>query len=230
MRSFVFASLMSLSDPLHACEVALMLAVDLSGSVDLNEYRIQMDGLAAGLRDPSVSAALVGGQSKLALMQWTGTSRQQVVIGWTAITDEADLLAFATEVAATPRLWRNYSTAIGEALALSLPYFAQVPECERRVIDVSGDGPSNEGRLPQSVWPELQAAGVTVNALAIEASLPGLTTYFESNVITGPGAFAATANTYDDYPEEIARKLLRELTKSLAALNPQVSEFVITDF
>lgn len=197
-----------------------MLAVDVSGSVDPNEYRIQMDGLRAGLLDSSVATALVAGQSKLALMQWTGTSRQEVVIGWTTMRDDVDVLAFANQVAAAPRLWRNFSTAIGEAMLLSLPYFAQVPECQRRVIDISGDGPSNEGRSPRSVWPELQAAGVTVNALVIEASLPGLTAYFESDVIIGPGAFAATANTFDDYPEEIARKLLRELTKSIALLDP----------
>ena len=220
MRAILCASFMTFAAPAQACEVALMLAVDVSGSVDPREYRIQMEGLAAGLLDSSVSAALVGGQSKLALMQWTGTGRQEVVIGWTTMRDDTDVLAFANEVVVMPRLWRNFSTAIGEALALSLSYFAQVPECERRVIDISGDGPSNEGRLPSSVWPQLQAAGVTVNALVIEASLPGLTQYFESDVITGPGAFAVTANTFDDYPEEIARKLLRELTKSLAALDP----------
>lgn len=220
MRAILCASLMSFAVPAQACEVALMLAVDVSGSVDPDEYRIQMDGLAAGLLDRSVSAALVGGQSKLALMQWTGTNRQEVVIGWTTMHDDADVLAFANEVVATPRVWRNFSTAIGEALVLSLPHFAQVPECARHVIDISGDGPSNEGRVPRSVWPALAAAGITVNALVIEASIPGLTKYFESDVITGPGAFAATANTFDDYPEEIVRKLLRELTKSIAALEP----------
>lgn len=221
MRAIFCASFLTFATPVQACEVALMLAVDVSGSVDPAEYRIQMDGLAAGLLDSAVSGALVGGQSKLALMQWTGTSRQEVVIGWTTMRDDADVLAFAEKVTSTPRVWRNFSTAIGEALQLSLPYFAQVPECERHVIDISGDGPSNEGRLPNLVWPQLAAAGVTVNALVIEASLPGLTRYFESDVITGPGAFAATADTFEDYPREITRKLLRELTKSVALLDPQ---------
>ncbi|MEJ8561516.1 DUF1194 domain-containing protein [Yoonia sp. GPGPB17] len=220
MRAILCASLMNFATPAPACEVALMLAVDVSGSVDPDEYRIQMDGLAAGLLDSSVSAALVGGQSKLALMQWTGTSRQEVVIGWSTMHDDTDVLAFANQVVVTPRIWRNFSTAIGEALVLSLPYFAQVPECERYVVDISGDGPSNEGRVPNAVWPELRAAGVTVNALVIEASVPGLTRYFESDVITGPAAFAVTANTFEDYPAEIRRKLLRELTKPLAALDP----------
>ena len=220
MRAFLCASFMTIAAPALACEVALMLAVDVSGSVDPREYRIQMEGLREGLLDRAVSAALVGGQSKLALMQWTGTSRQEVVIGWTTMRDDADVLAFANDVVSTPRVWRNFSTAIGEALVLSLPYFAQVPECERYVIDISGDGPSNEGRAPRSVWPALQAAGVTVNALVIEAGIPGLTRYFESDVITGPGAFAVTANGFEDYPREIRRKLLRELTKSIAVLEP----------
>ncbi len=220
MRAFLYASFMTIAAPALACEVALMLAVDVSGSVDPREYRIQMEGLREGLLDRAVSAALVGGQSKLALMQWTGTSRQEVVIGWTTMRDDADVLAFANDVVSTPRVWRNFSTAIGEALVLSLPYFAQVPECERYVIDISGDGPSNEGRAPRSVWPALQAAGVTVNALVIEAGIPGLTRYFESDVITGPGAFAVTANGFEEYPREIRRKLLRELTKSIAVLEP----------
>ena len=220
MRAILLASFLTSAVPAAACEVALMLAVDVSGSVDPDEYRIQMDGLAAGLRDRSVLAALVDGQSKLALMQWTGSSRQRVVIDWTTMHDDAAVYAFANEVVETRRVWRNFSTAIGEALALSLPYFAQVPECARHVIDISGDGPSNEGRAPQSVWSALRAANITVNALVIEASIPGLTAYFESDVITGPGAFAATANTFEDYPDEIARKLLRELTKSLAMVDP----------
>ena len=216
MRATLFASLMTFAAPIQACEVALMLAVDVSGSVDPSEYRIQMDGLAAGLMDSSVSGALVGGQSKLALMQWTGSGRQRITIDWTTVQNVDDVAAFAEEVIRAPRAWRNFSTAIGEAMALSVEAFAQVPECKRHVIDISGDGPSNEGRTPRDLWPAMALAGITVNALVIEDSVPGLTTYFETEVITGPGAFAVTANTFDDYPKEIIRKLLRELTKVVA--------------
>lgn len=219
MRHVFFASLMSFASPVQACEVALMLAVDVSGSVDAAEYRIQMDGLAAALTDRSVSDALVSGQVKLALMQWTGSGRQTVVINWTEMTSPADVAAFAAQVVAEPRLWRDYSTAIGEAMALSLAYFAIVPECKRHVIDISGDGKSNEGRLPSEIWEELAAASVTVNALAIEESVPGLTRYFETDVIMGPGAFAVTASGFDDYPEQIVRKLFRELTKAIVLLD-----------
>ena len=195
-----------------------MLAVDVSGSVSPGEYRIQMDGVAAGLMDRAVSAALIGGQSQLALMQWTGSGRQQVVIDWAVMDDPADVAGFAEQVIRAPRIWRNYSTAIGEAMALSIDAFARVPDCRRFVIDISGDGPSNEGRLPRAIWPDLAAAGITVNALVIEENVPGLTAYYEAEVITGPGAFAVTANTFDDYPDEIARKLLRELTRAVAAV------------
>lgn len=219
MRHALFASLLSFTSPAQACEVALMLAVDVSGSVDAAEYRIQMDGLAAALTDRSVSDALVSGQVKLALMQWTGSGRQSVVINWTEMADPADVTSFAAQVVAEPRLWRDYSTAIGEAMALSLAYFAVVPECKRHVIDISGDGENNEGRLPTDVWEQLTEAGVTVNALVIEESVPNLTAYFETEVIMGPGSFAVTANSFDDYPDQIVRKLYRELTKAIVMLD-----------
>ena len=216
MRGILCASFVSFAAPAQACEVALMLAVDVSGSVDAREYRIQMDGLAAALLDRSVAAALINGQVKLALMQWTGSGRQAVVINWTEMISQAAVVDFADQVIMEPRLWRDYSTAIGEALALSLAYFAQVPECKRHVLDISGDGESNEGRLPRDIWENLAAAQITVNALVIEESVPGLTGYFEEEVIMGPGSFAVTANTFDDYPEQIVRKLFRELTKVVA--------------
>lgn len=217
MRVAIFASLIGLATPVQACEVALMLAVDVSGSVDPDEYRVQMDGLASALVDRSVMGALIEGKVQLALMQWTGSGRQSVVINWKEMTTEVDVITFADQVVAEPRVWRNFSTAIGEAMALSLAYFAQVPDCKRHVVDISGDGRSNEGRSPRSLWEQLAEAEVTVNALAIEQSVPKLTAYFENEVITGPGAFAVTANTFEEYPEQMVRKLYRELTKVIAS-------------
>lgn len=219
MKAMVLAGLGSAATAVQACDVALMLAVDVSGSVDGSEYRIQMDGLAAALTDRSIMGALVASEAQVALMQWTGTGRQTVVINWTQMTHPDDVAAFAFQVATMPRVWRDFSTAIGEAMALSLPYFEIVPECDRKVIDISGDGISNEGSFPSDHWPALEAAGVTVNALVIEDTGFGLTEWFEENVITGPGAFAVTANTFDEYPEQIVRKLYRELTQPISALD-----------
>ena len=218
MRAAFLASLISFATPVVACDVALMLAVDVSGSVDRDEYRIQMEGLAAGLADPTITAALINGQVQLALMQWTGSGRQSVGLNWTTMTDEEAVSQFSAQIIAEPRVWRDFSTAIGEAMALSLDYFAVVPECTRHVIDISGDGINNEGRSPQSTWDDLTAAGITVNALVIEESVAGLTTYFEEEVILGPLSFAVTANTFEDYPEQIIRKLYRELTQVVSTI------------
>ncbi|NOD47943.1 MULTISPECIES: DUF1194 domain-containing protein [unclassified Ruegeria] len=201
-----------------ACDLALALAVDVSGSVDSSEYRIQMDGLATGLRDPIVSEALVQGQAQLMLVQWTGSSRQQITIPWTRIDSFAALDRFADQVSADPRIWRNFSTAIGEALQTTLDSFEPVSHCARHLIDLSGDGVSNEGVEPTQVHAALRDRGVVVNALAIEESEPDLTAYFFENVIVGEGAFVVSAAGFADYPERIRRKLLREVTQQTAEL------------
>ncbi|UWR21685.1 DUF1194 domain-containing protein [Sulfitobacter sp. S190] len=201
-----------------ACDLALVLAVDVSGSVDRDEYRTQMDGLAAGLRDGTVAQALVDAQARVSLVQWSGSTRQRQTIPWTAMTDAAQVATFADRVRDDARVWRNFSTAVGEAVQLSLESFAQVALCRRKVIDVSGDGVSNEGLLPATLRPALTAAGVTVNALAIETDDADLTGWFYENVIHGPGAFVITANGFEDYPAQIRRKLQREITRQVGRL------------
>lgn len=202
------------------CGLALVLAVDVSGSVDTREYRIQMDGLALALRDGIVADALVDQQAQVSLVQWTGSSRQRQTIGWTPLTTRADVLALADRIEADPRIWRNFSTAIGEAVQLAADSFDAVPQCKRRVIDVSGDGVSNEGIEPASLREMLAARKITVNALAIETDQTDLTGYFYENLIHGERAFVITADGFDDYPDQIRRKLQRETTKQLSLLTP----------
>lgn len=198
---------------MRACDLALLLAVDVSGSVDRDEYRIQMGGLAAALRDGIVADALVSQQAQVALVQWTGASRQRQTIPWTPMLSYADVLRLAERVDGDERVWRNYSTAIGEAVAVSRAAFAEVPHCRRRVIDVSGDGVSNEGIAPATQRAALDADGIVLNALAIETDDTDLTAYFFENLISGPGAFVMTADGFADYPVQIKRKLQRETTK-----------------
>jgi hypothetical protein len=100
---------------LWACEIALVLAVDVSGSVDAKEYDLQMRGLALALRDGAVSEALVSSRAQVALVQWTGSSRQQVALPWREIRSFADTEALAVAVTEAPRAWRHFSTAIGAA-------------------------------------------------------------------------------------------------------------------
>lgn len=212
--------------PARACDLALVLAVDVSGSVDPQEYRIQMDGLAAGLRDPLVSEALVRAQAQVALLQWSGSSRQQVTLPWAQMSNFVAVDEFAHRVQTDPRVWRNFSTAVGEALELALSSFQHVPDCKRHVIDISGDGPSNEGVAPEQMRQALRADNVTVNAIAIEESEPDLTAYFFEHVITGEGAFVVTATGFQDYPDKIRRKLLREVTKQAVRVNESPNALV----
>lgn len=200
----------------RACDLALVLAVDVSGSVDRREYDIQMQGLAAALQDGIVREALVEAEAMVTLVQWTGSSRQRQTIPWTQMRSDADVTALAASVFENRRVWRNYSTAIGEALEKAERVLADVPQCRRKVIDVSGDGISNEGIDPLSRHPALEALGVVVNALAIETGEEDLTGWFYENLIMGPGAFVITANGFEDYPEQIRRKLIREITRPLS--------------
>lgn len=218
MRTLALLFLL-LAKPAAACDLALLFAVDVSGSVDPDEYRIQMEGLAHALRDDQVAEALVSGNAALSLVQWTGTSRQKITIPWVEVGSYPALEAFAATVAVDPRTWRNFSTAIGEGLRLSLAAFDTAPDCARRIIDISGDGVSNEGAEPSQLRPLATQKSVTINALVIEDATAGdLTGYYYENVITGPGAFVMTADGYADYPDRIRQKLLREVTQVFGAL------------
>lgn len=217
LRSLALFFWISQAPPAAACGLALVLAVDVSGSVDAREYRVQMDGLAAALRDGIVVDALLDQQAMVALIQWTGSSRQARTIDWRQMRTDADVSALAQAVAADARVWRNYSTAIGEALGAAMVALEEVPQCARKVIDVSGDGISNEGPMPAARHAALKALGVTVNALAIESDEDDLTDWFFEHLITGEGAFVMTAENFEAYPAQIRRKLQRETTRQTSA-------------
>ncbi|MCL5776765.1 DUF1194 domain-containing protein [Limibaculum sp. FT325] len=202
-----------------ACGLELILAVDVSGSVDADEFAIQMGGLADAFASPSVAAAIAGveGGVLATLTQWSGVSRQRQMVGWHRVTDAASAQAFAAAVRASPRAWRNFSTAIGEAIAHAHAIGAEAPEpCGRRVIDISGDGASNEGQRPRDVSRAVAAAGYTINALVIRGADPDPLEEYMTQVIAGPGAFVEVAEGFDAYPQAILRKLLREIEQPLA--------------
>lgn len=207
-----------------ACELALVLAVDVSGSVDRDEYDIQMQGLAAALEDGIVADALVDQSAKVTLIQWSGSSRQRQTLPWVSIESHGDVAELADKIGNDPREWRNFSTAIGEALEASMAALDDVPECSRMVIDVSGDGVSNEGASPDTIRAAIKAKGIIVNGLAIETDKTDLTAYFYENLIVGEGAFVVTADGFEDYPEQIKRKLQRETSKRLSSLG-ETKEF-----
>ncbi len=204
--------------PAAACGVALALTVDVSGSVDAREYELQMGGLAAALRDGLVADALVSEKAAVMVVHWSGQSRQSVVIPWTRVETVAHADALADKVEAVPRAWRNFSTGIGEALAFTANQFGAVADCERKVIDVSGDGKSNEGAPPEDINGALAAAGFVINGLSIEGETSQLTEYYRDKVIAGPNSFVIPSFGFNDYPEKIRKKLIREVTKQVSSL------------
>ncbi len=203
-----------LARPVAACETALLLAVDVSGSISLEEYTLQMEGLASAIEDPKIVTALLEGQNRVALVQWSGSRDQRLALPWQRLQDENDVAALAAKIRKIKRPQRHTVTAIGEAIRFSLAQFADASDCDRMVIDVSGDGEENEGMTLRAARAEAEAARVTINAIAIEIDDQhlGLSAYFLRFVVTSEG-FVVTARGLPDYPRAIRAKLLRELSK-----------------
>lgn len=216
MKNTLISLFLSLAVPATACDLALLLAVDVSGSVDRDEYAVQMVGLADALRDGIIVEALVRQSAQVSLMQWTGSSRQEITIPWRPMRTPDAVLNLAADIEGDPRVWRNYSTAIGEALVASSAAFDVVSDCRRLVLDVSGDGVSNEGIAPNQIKTSMAEAGITINALAIETDKTDLTAYFFENVIAGEGAFVLRSDGFAGYPAAIRRKLRREVLDQLS--------------
>ncbi len=204
------------AQPALACETALLLSIDVSGSIDLGDYRLQIDGLATALQEPEVAEALVKGQVALAVVQWSGIEEQSLVLPWQRMLADADVTRFAGRAAAIPRAFSGSDTAVGQGLRFATAQFAAVPDCRRKVIDISGDGQENAGFTDAKARTEAMDAGLMINAIAIEepgAAIP-ITTYYRRWIIT-PGGFVMTARGLQNYAETLRLKLLRELTKPI---------------
>ena len=205
---------LTLSTPVSACDTALLLAIDVSGSIDKGEYALQIGGLYEALRDPEVAEVLLRGQVALSVMQWSGVGRQAMVMPWQRMLSPDALDRFAAAARAFPRSFQGSDTAVGEAVTFALSQFAQVTDCKRHVIDVSGDGPENAGTNVASARTRAVAQNVEINAIAIEdmgQSAP--TTSFYRNWVITPKGFVMTARGLDDYARTLRAKLLRELIK-----------------
>ncbi|NBC96041.1 MAG: DUF1194 domain-containing protein [Deinococcus-Thermus bacterium] len=195
-----------------ACETALLLAIDVSNSIDPGEYRIQRDGLAAALRDGVVVEAMMRGANAVAVMQWSGKNMQAMSIPWRRIGTGAEMLALADAVEAMPRAHIGSNTAIGEALRVGVGEILTQGDCARLIIDVSGDGPDNAGTRLDGARALARSAGITVNGLAIDGLGAATTTYYERRLVT-PDGFVETANGFSDFPRAIRAKIRREVSR-----------------
>jgi hypothetical protein len=195
--------------------MALVLAVDVSESVDAGEYQLQHEGIARAFENPDVIAAITNGGAgaiDVLMLEWSDRDKQAIVVDWSKVSDAASGAAFAAKVRSGARS-SNGLTAVGDALLASAAAFKTLPdEAQRRVIDVSGDGMANVGPRPDDIRDTLVAQGLTINGLAILASEPWLDTYYNNEVIGGDGAFLLQVKDFDSFATAIKQKLLAEIS------------------
>ena len=222
--------------PLHAAEVPvdleLVLAVDISASIGGDEQRLQRQGYVSAFRSTGLSAAIRSGRYgriAVAYVEWANPTVQKVVVPWRLLDGAAAADQFAAELAAAP-LHREFDTSIANALTFSSGLFdGQGYASERRVIDISGDGPNNTGPPVLAARAAVLERGIVINGLPIMTklswsgglySIEGLDIYFEDCVIGGEGAFSLVVKHKDDFRQAIERKLLREIVRREPATIP----------
>jgi len=201
--------------PAAPVDLLLVLAVDASGSVNQTRFELQRHGYAEAFRNPRVLQAIQAGARRaiaVAMVQWTGPTLHIPVIEWTRIADKTSAEALADAIDAAPRRLFGGGTSLSGAIDYSMTMLAASPfPATRRVIDVSGDGSNNVGRLPSLARDEAVKAGVVINGLPITWIEPGLDLYYRQNVIGGPGAFVVAIDSYDNFADAILNKLVTEI-------------------
>ena len=187
--------------------------MDVSASVDQAEYRLQVDGLASALLDQTVIDAFLDGPGPVALsiFEWSGRFQQDIVIDWTMIESEADIVAVAERVTQGIRGNQDFPTALGYALGFASTRFREAPDCLFQTLDISGDGQNNDGFPPAAAYQHFDFDNVIVNGLAIGGASREIEDYYLEHVIHGPGAFVEYALNHSDFAETMRRKLEREL-------------------
>lgn len=207
-------------------DLLLVLAADISRSVDARKFKLQREGYAAAITSPRVVKTIESGpigRIAICFVEWSGAFAQAVLIDWTIVANAADARALAGRIVDAPRLFME-RTAIGTAIDYSAGLFDKSGfDAPRRVIDVSGDGTSNAGRSVVSARDDALAKGITINGLVILSDVPlssnpahthpagGLLAYFENNVIGGPGAFALAAENFEAFGASLTSKLVKEI-------------------
>jgi hypothetical protein len=200
-----------------SCRLALVLAMDVSSSVDAEEDALQRVGLARALRAPEVQEAFFGADAPVALavFEWSGRYNQHLLLDWTLIDTPAALLAASGQIERSRRSHNEFPTAMGYALGYAATLLQRGPDCLFRTIDIAGDGANNEGFGPEAAYAEFPFDGVTVNGLVVDVTgyktEISLVDFFTTHVLFGPGAFLEVASGFDDYERAMRRKLEREL-------------------
>lgn len=210
-------------------DLLLVLAADVSRSVDQQKFLLQREGYAAALTDPRVIKAIRSGPNMriaVCFLEWSGVGAQKVVIEWTVIDGEDKARRFADHVIEAPRSFAD-RTSISGGIDFSVAQLERAPfEATRRTIDVSGDGTHNSGRDVTIARDEAVAKGITINGLVILSDRPmswnpehtnppgGLEAYFRNHVIGGPGAFVMVAEDFKTFGQALISKLIAEIAEA----------------
>ena len=208
-----------------ACRLALALALDVSGSVDVNEYRLQMSGVATALGEADVEAAMFAlpeAPVALAVYEWSSSRYQRIVQDWVLITDRTVLGQVRERLFNWERERAPEATGLGAAIEFGGRLLSRSPQCWTETLDVSGDGKNNDWPNMLQVKTQGTVAGLRINGLAIAEERMGnstyatveaseLSAYFRARVIQGPDAFVEVALGFEDYADAMRRKLLKEL-------------------
>lgn len=218
----------------EACRQALVMALDVSGSVNSTEYRLQLEGLAQALTDPEIVALILADPNqpiKLSAFEWSARDHQRLIFNWQAIHTADQLAQIAALLRAHQKNRATLKTAIGSALEFAATHLKSAKDCWQATIDVSGDGKNNDGPVPRASLGGRGFGDIVVNALVIvdpsdtrenQANTAfksaQLEAYYHQEVIHGPGAFTEIAYGYGDYAEAMKRKLLRELAPAALSL------------
>jgi Protein of unknown function (DUF1194) len=215
-----------------AVDVALVLAADVSRSINDDEFALQRQGYAAAITNPRLLEAIhagVRGAIVVSFVEWAGEGEQKLVVDWTIIRDEASAAKFASALLAASRSYVG-RTAIGSAIDFSAGLLAETSvEADRHLIDVSGDGASNQGPPASGARDAAVKAGAVINGLAIfnrraaeeggylalHTNPPGgLAQYYRDNVIGGLGAFVLPIDDFHSFGEAMIHKLITEIARS----------------
>jgi len=196
-------------------DLQLVLAVDVSGSVNAQRFELQKMGYVAAFQNRRVLNTILAGRNQsiaVTMMQWSGPFLQSQVVPWTVLKDESTVKGFAGAIESAPRMMYGGGTSISGAIDNAVTLFPQATfKTERRVIDVSGDGSNNRGRSVTQARDEAVGAGIVINGLPILAFEPQLDQYFKDYVIGGPGAFMIAAKSFETFAEAILMKLIIEI-------------------
>lgn len=231
MKKLIVALALLLTSILQAraedVDLHLVLAMDVSRSIDDDEFQLQRRGYADAFRNPAVIRAIQSGphgRIAVAFVEWAGSEAQRLVIPWTVISDEESGTLIAERLTSEPRSFSGW-TSISGAITFALELFRQSPhQSQRRTIDVSGDGVNNSGRPANRARDEALNAGITINGLVImndrptggfgfgNQFQPPLDEFYRDNVVGGPGAFVIAIDDFSTFAYAIVNKLIREVS------------------